>query len=113
MTVEKDLEENAKEYFSNALIAQKNRQYNTSVTLFFKTISTLADLLILKKEGQIPSSHTERFRVLEKKYMEIYKIIDKNFPFYQNSYRAKLNSEVSKLFENDARRLFEITGIRI
>jgi hypothetical protein len=113
MALKKDLEENAKEYFNNALTAQKNKQCNTAVTLFFKSISALADLIILKKDGKIPSNHAERFRILEKEYKEIYRIIDKNFPFYQDSYRSKLNLEVSKIFENDTRRLFEIAGIKI
>jgi hypothetical protein len=113
MEIKKDLISNAKEYFQNALFAQKRRQYNTSVTLFFKTLSALADLYILTNEKKVPSSHSERFRILQKKYPEIYEIIDKNFPFYQNSYRSKLNLEVSKIFENDCRRIFEIIGKRI
>ena len=113
MGAEEDLKENAKEYFRNGLFMQERNQINSAVTLFFKTISTLADLLILNKEGKIPSNHSERFRILEKKYKEVYDIIDKDFPFYQNSYRTKLNKEISKMFENDAKKLFEILGIRI
>lgn len=113
MGTKEDLKENAKEYFRNGLFMQERDQTNSAVTLFFKTISTLADLLILNKEGKIPSSHSERFRILEKKYKKVYDIIDKDFPFYQNSYRTKLNKEISKMFENDAKKLFEILGIRI
>jgi hypothetical protein len=113
MSIKEDLISNAREYFKNALLAQDKREYNSSVTLFFKTISALADLFILKKENQIPSSHSERFRILQSKYPEIYFFIDKDFPFYQNSYRSRLNKEVSKIFENDCRRIFEILKIRI
>src|SRR6056297_2112469 len=111
MATEKDLEENAKEYFKNALLMQDREQINSAVTLFFKAISTLSDLFILKEKSKIPSSHSERFRILENNYEEIYNIIDKDFPFYQNSYRSKLNKEILKMFENDARKLFEILGI--
>lgn len=113
MSIKNDLTSNAKEYFKNAFFAQKRGQYNTSVTLFFKALSALADLYILKKQGQIPSSHTERFRILEKKYPEIYNYMDKDFPFYQDSYRTKLNLEISKIFENDCRKIFELIGIKI
>ena len=108
MSIKKDLTSNAKEYFQNAMLSQKKKQYNSSVTLFFKTISTLIDLFLLKNEGKIPANHSERFRILQKKYPEIYGILDKNFPFYQDSYRLKLKLEVSKMFENDCRKMFKI-----
>ena len=113
MSIKKDLISNAKEYFDNAILAQENKQYNSSVTLFFKSLSALADLNIFIKEGRPPSSHSERFRILQKKFPEIYEILDKNFPFYQNSYRSKLNLEVSKIFENDCRKLFRTIGKEI
>jgi hypothetical protein len=113
MSITNDLISNAKEYFKNAFFAQKRKQYHTSVTLFFKSLSALADLHILINEKKIPSSHTERFRILEKKYPEIYDCLDKNFPFYQDSYNTKLNLETSKIFENDCRKIFKIIEIKI
>lgn len=107
------LTENAKEYYKNALEVEKRQEYNSSVTLFFKAISALADLFILIKEGKMPSNHTERFRILELRYKEIYKIIDKDFPFYQDSYRAKLNKEISEMLKEDAKRIFKLLNIRI
>ena len=105
--------ENAKEYYKNALEAEKKQEYNSSVTLFFKAISSLADLFVLIKEGKMPSNHAERFRILEARYKEIYKLIDKDFPFYQDSYKARLNKETSNMLKDDTRKLFEILNIRI
>lgn len=107
------LTENAEEYYKNAVLSENKKEYNTSVTLFFKAISALCDLYIFLKEGKIPSNHVERFRILESKYYEIYKIIDKDFPFYQDSYRARLTKEVSLMLKNDAKKLFEIIKIKI
>ena len=104
---------NAREYYKNASEAKRRREYNTAVTLFFKTISALADIYILEKIGSMPSSHSERFRILETKYHEIYSIIDKDFPFYQDSYRAKLNLETCEMLEEDAKKLFEILKLDI
>ena len=86
--------ENAREYHKNALVAENKSEYNTSVTLYFKAISALCDIYIFIKEGKTPSNHTERFRILELKYPEIYKIIDKDFPFYQDSYRQNLQKKL-------------------
>ena len=90
-SVEKTLVKNIKEFYKNALEIEEKGDFNSSVTLFFKALAVLADLYIYKKEGKIPSSHTERFRILEKKYNNIYTIIDKDFLAYQDSYRTQLN----------------------
>ncbi|MDO8460561.1 MAG: hypothetical protein Q7S74_05605 [Nanoarchaeota archaeon] len=105
--------DNSKEYYKNALDAKKRSEYNTAVTLFFKTLSSLADLYILINEGKIPSSHTERFRILELNYHEIYEILDKDFPFYQDSYRNKLDKETCEVLEEDVKRLFDKVKIKV
>lgn len=103
--------ENAREYYENAIEVERKGQFNSAVTLFFKALSSLCDIYILTKEGKIPSSHTERFRVLETRYSDIYNIIDKDFPFYQDSYRSKLNKEISVMLKEDVKRLFKILSI--
>ena len=104
---------NAEEYYKNGIDAEKREEYNSSVTLFFKAISSLCDIYILEKDGRIPSSHSDRFRILETKYPDIYRIIDKDFPFYQDSYRTRLTKEVSVMLKEDVRRLCEILGISL
>jgi len=105
--------QNAKEYWKNALTAEQNKEFNTSVTLFFKTISALADLYILRNEKQIPTSHTNRFRILETKHPNVYNILDKDFPFYQDSYRSKLDLETSNILKEDVKKLSKILGIEL
>ena len=68
---EKILLENFDEYYSLGLEAFKKGKYNTATTLFFKAIAALCDLFILRKEGFVPSSHSNRFRILEEKYTDI------------------------------------------
>lgn len=113
MELKDSLIENATEYFKNATEAHNRNEYNTSVTLFFKTLSALSDLNILIHEGKMPTSHSERFRILQQKYQKFYFILDKDFPFYQESYRTKLDKETSLMFEEDARELFRILNIAI
>jgi len=107
------LEQNAREYYKNALDAEKKQEYNSAVTLFFKAIASLSDLFVLVKEGKMPSNHNERFRILESKYKEVYNILDKDFPFYQDSYRTRLNKEISEVLKEDAKRLFELLNLGI
>lgn len=108
---EKILLENINEYFSEGLEAFKKKNYNTSTTLFFKAIATLCDLYILRKEGNVPSSHSNRFRILEEKYPKIYKIADRDFPFYQDSYTKRMDEETAQLLKEDVETLKKILKI--
>lgn len=105
------LVENFKEYFNSGLEAFERGKFNSATTLFFKAIATLSDLYILRKEGFIPSSHSNRFKILEQKYFDIYKIVDRDFPFYQDSYTQKMDKEAAKLLKEDVEKIKKILGI--
>lgn len=113
MSEEDFLIENIKEFVREAKGAKLNQAHNSSVTLFFKALAVICDLYILRKEGFIPKNHTERFEILRTKYKEIYQILNKDFPVYQQSYRLKLEKEYSEVLEDDVKRLIKITRINI
>jgi len=113
MNSEQILLENAKEFANQAKKAAKDHSYNSAVTLLFKAIAVISDLFILKREGFIPKNHTERFLLLKSKYPEIYKILNKDFPVYQQSYKIKLNKEYADVLENDLKRIASITEVNI
>lgn len=108
---EKILIENFNEYFTLANAAYKSKKYNAATTLYFKAIAALCDLYLLRKEGFIPSSHAQRFRVLQEKHKNIYAIADRDFPFYQQSYTAKMDEETARLLKEDAKKIKEMLGI--
>lgn len=97
------LEKNAGEYFSSGNEELAKRRYNSAVVLFFKCIIALADLYILKETGNVPSSHVSRFRTLQERFLEVYNIVDKDFPFYQNSYVQSMTKELAEVIKNDAK----------
>ena len=102
---EKVLIENIEEYYELGIEAFIRKKYNSATTLFFKAIATLCDLYILKKEGIIPSSHSKIFKILKDKYSDLYKIADRDFPFYQDSYTKKMGKEEAQLLKEDAENL--------
>ena len=102
---------NFKEYFTSGLEALEKGNYNSATTLFFKAMVALCDLFVLKKDGFAPSSHTNRFRVLEEKHPDIYKMIDRDFPFYQDSYTKKMDRESAELLKEDAENIKKMLGI--
>jgi len=108
---EQVLADNFLEYYSFGLEAFGKKKYNSATTLFFKATAALCDLIILRKDGKIPSSHTDRFRILEEKYPTLYKIADRDFPFYQDSYTQKMDLESATLLKEDAEQVRKIAGI--
>ena len=110
---EKVLLQNIKEFLEKAEESKNDSAYNSAVTLFFKALAVLIDLFLLRKEGFIPSNHTERFRILESKYSFLYSILDKDFPIYQDSYRLNLNKKYVEVIENDFKEVIKFTGIKL
>jgi hypothetical protein len=111
--MDEDLWSNVNEYFTQAVKAEKDKAFNAAVVLYFKTIASLVDLFIYRKELIKLSNHTERFRLLRNKYREIYSLIDKDFSVYQESYKSRLSKEHVEVMKNDLRKLEELTKIRI
>lgn len=105
---EKILRDNFDEYFQLGLKAFNEQKYNSATTLFFKAIVALCDLFLLKKDGRVPSSHSDRFRAIEEKYPELYKILDRDFPFYQDSYTKRMDKESAELLKDDIGKIKKI-----
>jgi hypothetical protein len=70
----------------------------------------LCDLYIYRKTGRIPSSHTARFRVLKEQFPDIYRMVDRDFPFYQDSYTSKVDRETALVLKEDAETLTKTVG---
>src|SRR3989338_723490 len=113
MEQEKILLQNIQEFILEGKKAKDGWAFNSATTLFFKALAISVDLFILKKEGFIPSNHTERFRVLKEKYIEMYRIMDKDFPLYQDSYRLKMNKQLVEVLEHDVQKVTQMAGIKI
>lgn len=107
------LAKNIKEFYTEANAAMQRKAYNSATSLFFKALAVLADWLILKKEGFIPKNHAERFRILQMKYPEIYQILDKDFPAYQESYTLTLTKEIAEVIKGDVRKVAKKTGFAL
>jgi len=107
------LEKTAREYFCSALDEFKKERYNSAVVLYFKSLISLVDLFILKNKNKTPSSHGERFRICKENYGEIYDILDKDFPFYQDSYNVLMSKELAEVIKEDAEKIAEKNGISL
>jgi len=109
----KILEKTAKEYFKSAEEEFIKERYNSSVVLYFKSLVALVDLFILQKTDNTPSSHTERFRITEENFPEVYNLLDKDFPFYQNSYFQIMSKELAEVIKDDTKIMAEKTEVKL
>ncbi|MDD5650830.1 MAG: hypothetical protein PHF86_10525 [Candidatus Nanoarchaeia archaeon] len=107
------LEKSAREYFESAEDEFKKERYNSAVVLYFKSLIALIDLYILQSTNNTPSSHTERFRIVENKFPDIYNILDKDFPFYQDSYVQIMTKELAEIIKNDTKFMARKTKIEL
>jgi len=112
-TKEKILKKTAKEYFSAGEDEFRKERYNSAVVLFFKSLIALTDLYILQKTGNTPSSHTERFRISQENFPEVYDLLDKDFPFYQDSYVHLMTKELAEAIKDDTKIMAEKTEIEL
>jgi len=105
------LKKTAKEYYQSGVEELSKNRNNSAVILFFKCILSLTDLFILKHKKITPSSHSERFRIAQQNFPEIYDILDKDFPFYQDSYNLIMSKELAEIIKNDAEKIAKKTEI--
>lgn len=116
--IEKDpkeeiLEKAAEEYYSSGVDELKKERFNAAVVLFFKSLIAFVDLLIYIKNRTTPSSHSERFRITQYSFPQVYDLIDKDFPFYQDSYIQIMNKELAEVIKEDARTVAEKANIKL
>ena len=108
MNEKRALHDNVMEYFSDAQSAFKAGHFNSAVTLYFKTLASMADLYLFTNDGITPSNHAERFRLLEAYYPEVYKMLDKTFPVYQESYKLRLDEKPAEFIRGEILELAKL-----
>lgn len=104
---------NSKEYFNSGEDELKKGRNNSAVVLFFKCLVSLCDIYILRKTENVPSSHTNRFKILKEKFPEEYDLIDKDFPFYQDSYVQLMSKELAEVIKEDAKTMADKIKIEL
>jgi hypothetical protein len=110
---EEILDKTAREYYQSGIEELTKGRNNSAVVLFFKTLIALTDLYILQQTGDTPSSHNDRFKKTQNNFPEIYNLIDKDFPFYQNSYIQIMTKELAEVIKEDAKFIAEKTKTKL
>jgi len=89
----------------SADILYLQQDYTSATILYFKTWFAIQDHVLLEKIGQSPKDHTERFRLLERKFPKIYAELDKEFSTYRDTYSKVIDKttceRIKKIVENE------------
>lgn len=99
------------EYVDGGLREEKEGRYRCAVDLYYKAITQLCDYILLTQKNKISTSHSNRFRLLEELFPEIYQIIDDLFTTYTEvyvDYREKKHCEDVK---NGIKKIISIAKI--
>ncbi|MBI4155140.1 hypothetical protein HY498_03580 [Candidatus Woesearchaeota archaeon] len=105
MTTKHNLKESFKEFIERAIDEEKKSRFKLAVTAYFKAITQICDLIILRKRGYTPQSHSEIFRLLEKEFAVIYTSVDSIFKTYQDTYSIPLRKESCKIIKNEIKNI--------
>jgi hypothetical protein len=79
-------------------------RYKNSTILFSKALFAICDILIQSKLNKLPKNHSERFRILEQYFKEVYVIVDDIFDNSLDNSKPVLK-ETCKAIENGIKKI--------
>ncbi|MBI4983601.1 hypothetical protein HZC32_03075 [Candidatus Woesearchaeota archaeon] len=83
----------------------KKGRYKNAAILFSKAFFALCDLLIYQKMNKLPKNHTERFRILEEYFPDVYKIADQIFTHYTDAYSKPILKETGEQIKDGLKKI--------
>ena len=104
---EQDLINGFNEFFEGGLDEENKERFRLAVTAYFKAITQMCDLIILRKKGYTSSNHNERFRILERDFPNIYHSVDSVFKTYQDTYSMPITKESCRLIKNEIKNIIK------
>jgi uncharacterized protein (UPF0332 family) len=105
--IKEQLEKNIKIILNSAELVYNSKDYTSSTILYFKTIFSVLDLILLKSEGKTPKDHKERFRMLELSHKNLYEFMDKYFKIYRDTYSISIDKETCKDIRKNVKRIIK------
>ena len=61
--------------------------------------------------NKLPKNHSERFRILEQYFKEVYEIVDEIFDKYTDSYSKPILKETCEAIKNGIKKINEIAEL--
>ena len=112
MGTEDILKQGFKEFLEGGLEEEAKDRYRLATTAYFKAITQICDLLIFRKFGKIVSSHSERFRLLERNFPPIYHSVDEIFKSYRDTYTSGIDKRTCDLLKDEIKKIARIGNLK-
>ncbi len=106
-----DLLNNIRCFWTSAETVYKLKDYTSATILYFKCLFVILDLLCLKSIKKIPKDHTERFRMLQDFFPELYLTLDRLFMVYRDTYSLLIEKSKCDEVRKNVIRIAEEQGI--
>ena len=100
-----ELEKAFVEEYEGAVEQLNKARYKNATILFSKALFALCDLVIHRKLSKLPKNHTERFRILEEYFPEIYSVVDSVFSHYTDAYSRPVLKETCEEIKNGIKKI--------
>ena len=111
--MEDDLREIAIRFWKSAEVVYKRKDYTSATILYFKCLFVMLDSIIFKKLRKTPKDHTERFRMLETDFPELYEILDKYYQIYRDTYSLTIEKEKCEEVRENVAKIKREQGFEI
>lgn len=105
MTTSHSLKEGYRDYLDGASLLESKNNYKSAVNLYFKALTSLVDYVLEQETNRVPSNHSDRFRMTENKFKEIYSVLDALFSTYRDSYTEERGQKHVKKIKDGIRRI--------
>ena len=86
-------------------------RYKNATILFSKALFAICDILIHVKLNKLPKNHSERFRILEDYFKEVYEVVDGVFDKYADSYLKPILKETCEAIKNGIKKINKIADL--
>lgn len=107
MTAEDAILQNIRKFRASAQLVFEHDDATSATILTFKLLFAVVDYILLIQRGITPKDHGERFRLVQKWLPDLYEILDKDFPVYQDSYSRTIEKEVCKQIQKHVQAIIE------
>ena len=101
---------NIKEYIEMGEVAYRQGKYNAALMLYFKALVGICDYIIKRDLNKEPENHTHRFRILREYYPDLYRVVDKFFSFYRDTYQGRVRKREVEELRNAILKLTDRIG---
>lgn len=104
---------NIQKIWTSAETINNLRDYTSATILYFKVLFVILDFILLRSKMHSPKDHTERFRMLQRDFPDLYKILDKYFQIYRNTYSTTIDKEKCEEIRKNVIKIIEKYKIQV